>query len=1194
MRRLIILLFILGFSSLFAEDVKFRSGIFLHHSTGGNIWGPNGSNTSVPGEIDDYNTDNGYAGEDACSMNETGWPVDPWDNNWYRWHNIFDGVDATADIEDYLEDNRIIVIKSCFPSSEMSGIGSSEDMSDPTIKSLWNYKWHWRSFLKVMQEHPENFFVIWTNAPLVPNATNADEAELSHQFCNWAKNILGAGLDDEFGPLPKNVYVFDFFHKLVDESYMMDTDYSVDEWDSHPNSDATELVAPQFVEEIFDAAIAYESYYNSMRNRVNFQLQNMSASGFVFSAELWAFPDESIGWDAGSSNIVINFNHLALDPNAYCGTEASGIDSELDTEGYSITQTKAGKDKISLNIIKSSSPFVNKSEPFKITDLKWDVLNSIDYHDLSIDINNSEIFNENSLQLIYNCGSEICYGVYHNNNGLVGGSDSQNDLVSFAVKNRYGDEDDYSAEIWAYIPDDENGWDVGSSNIILNYNTDGLTAANYNGVEITDAESDLIDAGYYFTQTVLSGGRVSLNILKSSDPYYTATGWIKLGTLKWDVVEQNLNDGLHFNVNTSEIFNGSEDKLEYGCNNTSCYGIIDPDEYYIDGPGEILSPPEIVFPANNSDDIVINPKLDWDDVSEADSYDLQVSTLPGFTSTTISLNGLTDTEHLLEGLTSNTKYFWRIRSVNTEQTSNWSTAVFETVWDVPNIWDSPSTAGPTATITAESDLEPMIGERDFIPGDAIGVFFSDDNDNLKCGGYGVWNENDLDISIYGDDPGTDDKDGFDDGEDFLMKVWDSKAGVQYDAEFTIRQGDPTSFMEDGLSYLETFQGITEVTQVIEMTSSWNIISGYVMPENDDITVIIEPIESDLLIIKDVEGDMYFPSLGVNTLGNWNYLEGYKTYMYNAASLEITGIKVKPEETEIILNNGWRLLSYLRDSDMDIATAVESIEDQFLIIKDVNGNLYFPSLGVQTLNTLSPGMGYMIYMTEQGNLIYPSNSTPRKPFVNKTPSAEILIPTYSATGNNCTAILEFDDKYEGMEAGAFSSQGLLLGSGKINNGFVAMTIWGDDVHTDMLDGARDLELIDFKLLTGKGNLRSIRTGSIFELISKKDIAGIYYQENAIYQAKAIVEQNEPQEEIIKCYPNPSLGKLFLSITLSTPAGIFIEVYNSNGKKIYKNKIYDNDAGNVIESIDLSEHPSGAYFISITINNEKYLKKVFLIK
>ncbi|HDL18171.1 MAG TPA: T9SS type A sorting domain-containing protein, partial [Bacteroidetes bacterium] len=105
----------------------------------------------------------------------------------------------------------------------------------------------------------ENFFAIWTNAPLIANATDTGSAELSHQFCTWAKDTLAAGLDPAVSSFPSNVYVFDFFHKLADSAGMLAAQYASDEWDSHPNAAATELVAPQFVHEIFDAAIAYEN-----------------------------------------------------------------------------------------------------------------------------------------------------------------------------------------------------------------------------------------------------------------------------------------------------------------------------------------------------------------------------------------------------------------------------------------------------------------------------------------------------------------------------------------------------------------------------------------------------------------------------------------------------------------------------------------------------------------------------------------------------------------------------------------------------------------------------------------------------------------------------------------------------------------------------------------------------------------------
>jgi len=252
-----LLFFCVVTATLFSQTQKFRSGIFLHHSTGECIWGPNGSNTSVPQEIVKYNSDNGLTGDNTVSLTEQWWPDS--DNEWATWHNIFYNRDASNDIRPILGGNKIVVIKSCFPSSRIWNVGSSSDTLNPEDKTIYNYKWHWRSIVKVMAKHPENFFVIWTNAPLVANATSDEEAILSDQFCRWAKDTLATGNDSVFGSFPPNVYVFDFFHKLADSSGKLPLQYASDKEDSHPNSAATELVAPQFVKEIFDAAIAYES-----------------------------------------------------------------------------------------------------------------------------------------------------------------------------------------------------------------------------------------------------------------------------------------------------------------------------------------------------------------------------------------------------------------------------------------------------------------------------------------------------------------------------------------------------------------------------------------------------------------------------------------------------------------------------------------------------------------------------------------------------------------------------------------------------------------------------------------------------------------------------------------------------------------------------------------------------------------------
>jgi hypothetical protein len=255
---LVCLLTISFLTSASAQEHLFRSGILLHHSTGGCIWGPNGSTTSVPQEIVAYNSRHGYSGSDTVSLNEEWWPVDPWDNEWYRWHAIFDNNDATSDIGPYLAANKIIVIKSCFPSSDLWGEGEPSDTTDPTSKTIYNYKWHWRSFIRVMQSHPEIFFVVWTNAPQERESTSDESALLSDQFCRWAKDTLAGGFDPEFGQFPRNVYVFDFFHHLAGVNGKLPDSYRTDSENSHPNDAATAYVAPLLVEETFNAAIVYE------------------------------------------------------------------------------------------------------------------------------------------------------------------------------------------------------------------------------------------------------------------------------------------------------------------------------------------------------------------------------------------------------------------------------------------------------------------------------------------------------------------------------------------------------------------------------------------------------------------------------------------------------------------------------------------------------------------------------------------------------------------------------------------------------------------------------------------------------------------------------------------------------------------------------------------------------------------------
>ncbi|MCX6162110.1 MAG: right-handed parallel beta-helix repeat-containing protein, partial [Ignavibacteriae bacterium] len=80
--------------------------------------------------------------------------------------------------------------------------------------------------------------------------------------------------------------------------------------------------------------------------------------------------------------------------------------------------------------------------------------------------------------------------------------------------------------------------------------------------------------------------------------------------------------------------------------------------------------PALLLPANTSTDIALSPLLDWTNGATATSYDLQVSSDPGFATLVYDLNGLPTSEYSLPvPLNVFTNYYWRVRATNANGTS---------------------------------------------------------------------------------------------------------------------------------------------------------------------------------------------------------------------------------------------------------------------------------------------------------------------------------------------------------------------------------------------------------------------------------------------------------------------------------------------------------------------------------------------
>ncbi len=93
------------------------------------------------------------------------------------------------------------------------------------------------------------------------------------------------------------------------------------------------------------------------------------------------------------------------------------------------------------------------------------------------------------------------------------------------------------------------------------------------------------------------------------------------------------------------------------------------------------SAPALSSPANNVVDISVSPTLTWNASASATSYTLQVSTNSSFSSTVYNQSGLAGTSQQVNGLSSQTQYYWRVSATNSYGTSAYSgTRTFTTIF----------------------------------------------------------------------------------------------------------------------------------------------------------------------------------------------------------------------------------------------------------------------------------------------------------------------------------------------------------------------------------------------------------------------------------------------------------------------------------------------------------------------------------
>jgi PKD repeat protein len=605
-----------------------------------------------------------------------------------------------------------------------------------------------------------------------------------------------------------------------------------------------------------------------------------------------------------------------------------------------------------------------------------------------------------------------------------------------------------------------------------------------------------------------------------------------------------------------------------------------------------LLPPVLVMPENNQQYVNYKPSFDWDDAEYAESYDIQVSDISNFSNIVYEMSNVAISEISMtdDSLNYLTDYYWRARTVNGTVKSGWSEIFkFKTQDEpikVPDSWKYEDSTGKNAIVKIPADSKPKIGNRDILNGDAIGFFFAR-NDSLICAGYNIWNSEDIEVTVWGDDINTTIKDGYLNNEKFRIFIWDAQQNEQKETIVTCSTGNDF-FVDGGYSVLSSL--ITNVTQEIIFSPGWNMVSSYLQLETPKLETLLVDNISNIVIMKNNYGSVFIPQWEINEIENWNTLEGYQIYITKADTFKLTGTPVISENTPIPLTSGWNMPSYIKNVPMDAEPAFASIADDgnLIIAKNNNGAVYIPMFGINDIGNLIPGQGYQIYVSNEDSLIYPANFLGKSSSNIRINKPKYSLPKYKNTGSNSTLIIKIES-VDGSEIGVYNFKNEIVGSGVVFNNIAVITIWGDDSQTSATDGAisnSELRIMNYELKTGM--ISDVQLSEIKDVISNKSESELTYSKDKFLIANAVVKSNSEISLNIK--PNPANDIIEIEFTTPNCKNTEISIYSIDGKLIDKIlNLSDNST-----TYNVSKFNPGEYTVIMTCGNEKAMRKVVVVR
>ncbi|MDY0286157.1 MAG: hypothetical protein RBR21_08480 [Bacteroidales bacterium] len=483
---------------------------------------------------------------------------------------------------------------------------------------------------------------------------------------------------------------------------------------------------------------------------------------------------------------------------------------------------------------------------------------------------------------------------------------------------------------------------------------------------------------------------------------------------------------------------------------------------------------------------------------------------------------------------------------------------------------------------------PVIDGVPLSYGSWIGVFYTD-NGVEKCAGAIEWQGAASPvIAAQGDDSTTPEKDGFSEGETITFKFYinDLKGTALY-AVPNYAFG-PEVYTTNGTTVISLLAAYTSITQVVPLIEGWSGISSYILPDNDSTAIIFAPVVSDLVILKSMTLAFWPPN--INQIVHWNAYEGYKLKMINNQQVLFTG---QDSEKTFTIPEGWSLLPVLTNQNVDVSSFFSSVFNDIIIVKSIDGmGVYWPSVGVQTLVSLEPGMAYMTKMNASGQVVFPALSAKAQPVIPGYPKAVACEAWNQPVNTGITHTLAFDHKAleswnNGDFIGVFDQTGRCTGTAMVNKSeTTVVSVYGDDPMTVCKDGhslGEAFVIMRYDALTGTTQEMMAAFLSEGELSACFDVNGLSYITEL---SPAVTGFTVFDAEQVMVYPIPFAENVYIRVVGSGDARFSAEAISIQGG-VASGKLLFSGTG----ILNLTPLPPGVYLLKISdMNGNTVFKRI----